>query len=52
MSLVSVFVQFTLDKIPSKIFMFTTHFFVTPCIKATNSGGPDARQSTTDSAHL
>ena len=45
--------QFTLDKIPSKIFLFTTHLLllVIPHRKATNSAGPGARQSATDSAH-
>ena len=46
--------QFTLDKNPSKIFLFTTRLLllVTPCRKATNSAGTGARQSATDSAQL
>ena len=46
--------QFTLDKNPSKIFLFTTHLLllVIPCRKALNSAGPGARQSATDSAQL
>ena len=46
--------QFTLDKIPSKIVFFTTSLLLLyiPCRKATNSAGPGARQSTTDSAQL
>ena len=46
--------QFTLDKNPSKIFMFTTHLLllVIPSRKATNSAGTGARQSATDSAQL
>ena len=48
----SVSTQFTLDKIPSKIVVFTTGLLllVNPCRKATNSAGPSARQSTTGSA--
>ena len=43
--------QFTLDKIPSKIVLFTNGLLllVILCRKATNSAGPGARQSTTDS---
>ena len=46
--------QFTFDKNPSKIFLFTTHLLllVIPCRKATNSAGTGARQSATDSAQL
>ena len=46
--------QFTLDKNPSKIFLFTTLLLllVIPCSKATNSAGTGARQSATDSAQL
>ena len=45
--------QFTLDKNPSKIFLFTTQLLllVTPSTKATNSTGPGVRQSATDSVH-
>ena len=32
--------QFTLDKNPSMIFLFTTLLLVVPCRKATNSAGP------------
>ena len=44
--------QFIVDKIPSKIFLFTARLplLVIPCRKATNSAVPGARQSTTDSA--
>ena len=44
--------QFTLDKNPSKIFLFTTLLLllIIPCRKATNSAGPGARESTTVSA--
>ena len=43
--------QFTLDKIPSKIVLFTTGLLlVIPCSRATNSACPGVRQSTTDSA--
>ena len=43
--------QFTLDKNPSKIFLFNTCLLlIIPCRKATNSAGPGARQSATDSA--
>ena len=44
--------QFNLDKIPSKMFLFTTHFLflVIPFRKATNSAGPGARQSAIHSA--
>ena len=43
--------HFTLDKIPSKMFLFTTHLLllVIPFRKATNSAGPGARQSATHS---
>ena len=46
--------QFTLDKIPSKVILFITQLLllVIPFRKATNSAGPGARQSTTDSAQL
>ena len=46
--------QYTLDKIPSKMFLFTTHLLLlVPLRKATNSAGHDVRQSATDSAqHL
>ena len=47
--------QFTVDKNPSKIFLFTTHLLllVIPCRKATNSAGTaGAKQSATDSAQL
>ena len=46
--------QFTLDKNPSKIFMFTTRLLllVIPCRKATNSAGTGARHYATDSARL
>ena len=44
--------QFTLHKNPSKILLFTTLLLVIPCRKATNSAGPGARQSATDSAQL
>ena len=46
--------QFTLDKNPSKIFLFTTLLLllVIPCRKATNSAGTGARQSATDSAQF
>ena len=44
-------IQFTFDRIPSKIVLFSTRLLlVIPCRKATNSAGPGARQSTTDSA--
>ena len=45
--------QFVLDKIQSNIFLFTTCLLplVIPYRKATNSAGPGARQSTTDSVH-
>ena len=44
--------QFTLDKNPSNKLLFTAHLLllVIPCRKATNSAGPDARLSATDSA--
>ena len=47
-------IQFTLDKNPSKIFLFTTGLvlLVIPCRKATNSAGTCARQSATNSAQL
>ena len=50
MSLDSVCMQFTIDKNPSKIFMFTTRLLllVIPCRKDKNSAGPGARQSATD----
>ena len=46
--------QFTIDKNPSKIFLFTTCLLllVIPCRKAINSAAPDARESATDSAQL
>ena len=46
--------QFTLDKNRSVIFLFITRLLllVIPCRKATNSAGPGARQSATDSAQL
>ena len=46
--------KFTLDKNPSKIFLFTTRLLllVIPRRKATNSAGTGARQSATDSAQL
>ena len=46
--------QFTVDKNPSKIFLFTTHLLllVISCRKATNSAGTGAKQSATDSAQL
>ena len=46
--------QFTLDKNPSKIFLFTTCLLllIIPCRKATNSAGTGASQSATDSAQL
>ena len=46
--------KFTLEKNPSKIFLFTTLLllFVIPCRKATNSGGTGARQSASESAQL
>ena len=45
---------FTLDKNPSKIFLFTTGLLllVIPCRKATNSAGTGTKQSGTDSAQL
>ena len=51
--LVSVCMHFTLDKILSKMFLFTTHLrlLVIPFRIASNSAGPGNRQSTTDSAH-
>ena len=40
--------QFTLDKIPSKIVLFTTsHFFLLFHVEKLQSAGPGARQSTT-----
>ena len=47
----SVYLQFTIDKNQSKIFLFTTSLLllVIPCRKATNSAGPGVRQSATDS---
>ena len=46
--------KFTLEKNPSKIFLFTTLLllFVIPCRKATNSAGTGARQSASESAQL
>ena len=46
--------QFTLEKNPSTIFLFTTRLLllVIPSRKATNSAGPGAKQSATDSAQL
>ena len=46
--------QFTLDKNPCKIFLFTAGLLllVIPRRKATNSAGTGARQSATDSAQL
>ena len=44
--------QFTLDKNPSNIFLFTTRLLllVVPCRKVPNSAGPGAKQSATESA--
>ena len=44
--------QFTLDKNPSNIFLFTTRLLllVIPCRKVPNSAGPGAKQSATESA--
>ena len=49
-----MYMQFTLEKNTSKIFLFTTHLLllVIPCRKATNSAGSGARQSATDSTQL
>ena len=49
-----MYMQYTLDKYLRKIFLFTTRLLllVIPCRKATNSAGPGARQSATDSAQL
>ena len=46
--------QFTLEKNPTTIFLFTTRLLllVIPSRKATNSAGPGAEQSATDSAQL
>ena len=46
--------KFTLEKNPSKIFLFTTRLLllVIPCRKATNSAGTGARQSASESAQL
>ena len=46
--------KFTLEKNPSKIFLFTTLLLllVIPCRKVTNSAGTGARQSATDSAQF
>ena len=46
--------QFTLEKNPSTIFMFTTRLLLLVILsrKATNSAGPGARQSATDPAQL
>ena len=46
--------QFTLDKNPSKIFLFTTRLLllVISCRETTNSASPGARQSVTDSVQL
>ena len=46
--------QFTLEKNPSTIFLFTTRLLLLVILsrKATNSAGPGARQSATDSAQL
>ena len=47
-----MYLQFTLDKIPNKMFLFTTTYFflVIPFRRATNSTGPGARLSTIESA--
>ena len=49
-----MYMQVTLDIIPSKRFLFSTHLLllVIPFRKATNSAGPGARLSTSDSAQL
>ena len=46
--------QFTLEKNPSTIFLFTTRLLLLVILsrKATNSAGPGAKQSATDSAQL
>ena len=46
--------KFTLEKNPSKIFLFTTRLLllVIPSRKATNSAGTGARQSASESAQL
>ena len=46
--------KFTLEKNPSKIFLFTTRLLllVIPCRKAINSAGTSARQSASESAQL
>ena len=46
--------QFTLEKNPSTIFLFTTRLLLLVILsrKAINSVGPGARQSATDSAQL
>ena len=47
--------QFTLEKNPSTIFLFSTRLLLLvyiPSRKATNSAGPGAKQSATDSAQL
>ena len=46
--------QFTLEKNPSKILLFTTCLLllVLPCRKTTGSAGPGARQSATYSSQL
>ena len=46
--------KFTLEKNPSKIFLFTTLLLllVILCKKATNSAGTGARQSASESAQL
>ena len=46
--------QFTLEKNPSTIFLFNIRLLLLVILsrKATNSAGPGARQSATDSAQL
>ena len=46
-----VCLRFTFDKIPSKIILFIMGLllFISPSRNATNSAGPGARESTTDS---
>ena len=45
--------QFILDKYPSRMFLFTTRLLllVIPFRKTTNSAGPGAGQSATDSQY-
>ena len=49
-----MFMQFTLEKKRSTIFLFTTRLLILVILsrKATNLAGPGARQSATDSAQL